>query len=117
MIETASRSSFCSVSMTSENVLEEGAQDLEFLHGADQFLEVFQPARRVGRAVVLPHGGVAALVEDLLGEFVRGSSRRSCQRAKFSTTSRSAARGFGFISSVWTISRAAASIGMSRARA
>ena len=42
---------------------------VEFLQRLDQFLEVFQPARRLGRFVVLPHGGIAGLVEDPLGQF------------------------------------------------
>ena len=50
------------------DMLEEGAQRLVFLHGADQLLQVFEPARRLGRAVVLPHLGVAALLQDDLGE-------------------------------------------------
>ena len=50
------------------DMLEEGAQRLVFLHRADQLLQVFEPAGRFGRAVVLPHLGVAALLQDDLGE-------------------------------------------------
>ncbi len=51
---------------------------LVFLHGADELLEVFEPARRLGGAVVLPHVGVAGLFEDRLGELGvrRGFERR-----------------------------------------
>ncbi len=58
-------------------MLEEGAQQFVLLHGADQLLQVLQPARRFDRAVVLPHVGVAALLQDGLGEF---GVRRGFQR-------------------------------------
>ena len=51
------------------DMFEEGAQRLVLLHGADQLFQVFQPARRFGRTVGLPHLRVAGLVEDFLGEF------------------------------------------------
>ncbi|MGY4597607.1 hypothetical protein ACVWXL_005353 [Bradyrhizobium sp. GM22.5] len=55
--------------MCSKNPL----QVLELLHRAHQLLEVFEPTRGVRRTVLLPHLGVAALVEHDLGELgVRG---------------------------------------------
>ncbi len=50
------------------DVLEEAGEALELVHGAHQLLEVLQPAGGVGRAVLLPHLGVAALVEHDLGQ-------------------------------------------------
>ena len=50
------------------DVLEEAGEVLEFLHRAHQLLEVFQPAGGVGAAVLLPHLGVAGLVEHDLGQ-------------------------------------------------
>ncbi len=50
------------------DVLQEGGQRIELLHGADQLLEVLQPARRIGRAVGLQHVGVAGFLEDDLGK-------------------------------------------------
>ena len=50
------------------DVLEEALQVLEFLHGAHQLLEVFQPAGGVGGAVLLPHLGVAGFIEHDFGE-------------------------------------------------
>ena len=50
------------------DVLEEALQVLEFLHGAHQLLEVFQAAGGVGRAVLLPHVGVAGFIEHDFGE-------------------------------------------------
>ena len=52
------------------DVLEERLQIRELLHGAHELLEVFKPPRGVGRAVGLPHGGVAGFVEHDLGELV-----------------------------------------------
>ena len=52
------------------DVLEKTLQVLELLHGAHQLFEVFQAAGGVGGAVLLPHLGVAALVEHDLGELV-----------------------------------------------
>ncbi len=52
------------------DVFEEARQVLELLHGADQLLEVFQAAGGVGAFVLLPHLGVAALVEHDLGQLV-----------------------------------------------
>ena len=50
------------------DVLEEAAEVLELLHRAHELLQVFEPAGGVGRAVLLPHLGVAGLVEHDLGE-------------------------------------------------
>ena len=50
------------------DVFEEALQVFEFLHRADQLLEVFQAAGGVGGAVLLPHLGVAGFVEHDLGE-------------------------------------------------
>ena len=50
------------------DMLQEALEVLEFLQRLDQFAQVLQPARRVGRLVGLPHGGVAALVEDAPGD-------------------------------------------------
>ena len=51
------------------DVLEEAGEVLEILHRAHQLLEVFQAAGGVGALVVLPHRGVAALVEHDFGQF------------------------------------------------
>ncbi len=50
------------------DMFEKPLQVLEFFHRADQFLEVVEPARGVRRTVLLPHLGIAALVEHDLGE-------------------------------------------------
>ena len=50
------------------DVFEEARQVLELLHGAHQLLEVLQAAGGVGALVVLPHLGVAGLVEHDLGQ-------------------------------------------------
>ena len=50
------------------DVLEESGEVLELLHGADQLFQVLQPAGGVGAAILLPHLGVAALVEHDLGQ-------------------------------------------------
>ena len=50
------------------DVFEEPLQVLELLHRAHQLLQVFQPAGGVGRAVLLPHLGIAALVEHDFGQ-------------------------------------------------
>ena len=51
------------------DVLEKSAKIGEFLHRADEFLEVFQSGLRLRPFISLPHGGVAALVEDQFGKF------------------------------------------------
>jgi hypothetical protein len=50
------------------NMLEEGLQVREFLHGPDQFLEVFEPPRGIRRALLLPHVGVAGFLQHGLGD-------------------------------------------------
>ena len=52
------------------DMLEKAGEVLEFLHGDDQLLEVFEPAGRLGRLVVLPHLGIAGLVQDEFGQLV-----------------------------------------------
>jgi hypothetical protein len=54
------------------HVLEEGAHGFETGNGLDQFLQVLEPGRRVGGAVVLPHLGVAGFLKDGFGELVAG---------------------------------------------
>lgn len=49
-------------------MFEEALQILELFQRLDQFLEVFQPPRRLGRLVLLPHAGVAGFVGDRLGQ-------------------------------------------------
>src|SRR5271166_3433266 len=41
------------------DVLEEACKILEFLHGANELLEVFQAAGSISAAILLPHLGVA----------------------------------------------------------
>ena len=50
------------------DVFEEALQVLELLHRAHELLEVFEAAGGVGGAVLLPHLGVAGLVEHDLGQ-------------------------------------------------
>ena len=51
------------------DMLEEALQVLELLHRTHQLLEVIEPAGGVGGAVLLPHLGIAALVEHDFGQF------------------------------------------------
>jgi hypothetical protein len=46
--------------------------DSKARNGLDQLFQVFEPGRRVGGAVVLPHLGVAGFLEDGFGELVAG---------------------------------------------
>ena len=50
------------------DVFEKAAQVLELVHRANELFQVLQPAGGVGGAVLLPHLGVAALVQDDLGQ-------------------------------------------------
>ena len=50
------------------DMFEKPLQVLEALQRLDQFLEVLEPSRRLGRFVVLPHGRVARLIKDDLGK-------------------------------------------------
>ena len=68
MIETASRALALVGVHHQRDVLEEARQVLELLHRADELLQVLQPSGGVGRAVLLPHLGVAGFVEHDLGE-------------------------------------------------
>ena len=61
------------------DVLEKTLQVLELLHRAHEFLQVIQPARGVGRAVLLPHLGIAALVEHDFGELRMRQSPRAAR--------------------------------------
>ncbi len=51
------------------DVLEKALQVFEFLHRAHQLFEVFEAPGGIGGAILLPHLGIAALVEHDLGEF------------------------------------------------
>ncbi len=83
------------------DVLEKTGEVLELLHGADQLLEVFQPAGGVGRAVLLPHLGVAGFVEHDLGELGVGERiLHAAPAVEAATRSRSALRALGLSSSV-----------------
>ena len=44
-------------------------QVFELLQRFDQFFQVFQPTGGLGRFVILPHGGIAAFIQDNLGQF------------------------------------------------
>ena len=81
---TRSPSAFSSFSITSDDVIEEARQRLEIGQRADQFLQVLQPPRRLGRLVLLPHLRVAALVEHGGDRDARGRRAASIarQRAK-----------------------------------
>ena len=97
------------------DVLEKTLQVLELLHGADQLLEVFQAAGGVGGAVLLPHLGVAAFVEDDLGELVVRQHVALLAPAVDGLDERAQApRGFGFSSSVAIMARTASVSGMRR---
>ena len=52
------------------DVLEEAGEVLELFHRADEFLEVFEPPGGIGRTVLLPHIGVAGLLENGFGQLV-----------------------------------------------
>ena len=56
------------------DVLEEAGEILELLHRADQLFEVFETPGGIGAAVLLPHLGIAALVEHDLGELGVGQN-------------------------------------------
>ena len=50
-------------------MLQKPLQILELFQGFDQFLEVFQPPRCLGRFILLPHAGIAGFVQNHLGQF------------------------------------------------
>ena len=63
----------CSLaSMTRAMCSRKPGQVLERLHRAHEFLEVVEPAGGFGRAVLLPHLGVAGFLQDQLGELLVG---------------------------------------------
>ena len=105
--------------MTSATCSRKAAQRLVILHRADEFLEVFQPARRFGGTVGLPHVGVAAFLEDLLGKLGVGLAveRGGPAVEQFHHLAQRVERTLGFSSSVSTSMREAASIGTRAARA
>ena len=49
-------------------MLEETGEVLELLHGADELFQILEPSGGIGRAVPLPHVGVAGFVEHHLRE-------------------------------------------------
>ena len=51
------------------DMLEETLQVLELLHRTDELLQVVEPPGGISRAVLLPHLGIAALVEHDFGQF------------------------------------------------
>mmetsp|Transcript_29177 Transcript_29177/g.56349 ORF Transcript_29177/g.56349 Transcript_29177/m.56349 type:complete len:659 (+) Transcript_29177:738-2714(+) len=59
------------------HVFEEPLQVFKPFQGLDQFLEVLQTPRCFGRLVVLPMGGVATFIQDDLGQFHMGQTRRA----------------------------------------
>ena len=63
-------------------MFEERAEVFVFLHRADEFGQVFQPAGGLGRFLRLPHRGVAALVEDLPRELGVGQLARHAAPAR-----------------------------------
>ena len=50
-------------------MLQEALQVFESFQRFDQFLQIFQPPRRFGCFVILPHRGIAAFVQNDLGQF------------------------------------------------
>ena len=58
------------------DVFQKTLQVFELLQRFDQFLEILQTPRRFGRFVVLPMGGVAAFVQNNLGQFDMAQVRR-----------------------------------------
>ncbi len=66
------------------DVFEEALQVVEAFQRLDQFLQVLQSPRRLGCLVLLPHGRVAAFVQNGLGQpdvAFLGFSAASCQRS------------------------------------
>ena len=94
MIDTLSSPVVRLVVHDERDVFEEALQVLELLERLDQFLEVLEPPRRLGRLVVLPHRRVARLVEDALGQLdmaLPPVAHGRCQRSMPSTSTRSSA--------------------------
>ena len=110
MIETFSSAGALLAGIHDErDMLEEARHVLEVLHRAHEFLEVLEPAGGLGRAVLLPHLGVARFLEDQLGELLVGErlGLMPAQRPNAAMRSRRVWRGFGFSSSVSDSTRAA----------
>ena len=71
------------------DVLQEAAEVRELLHGADEFLQVLEAAGGLGRAVLLPHLGVAGFLQHRSGELACVMRLdRPAQRAKAAVRSR-----------------------------
>ncbi len=70
-------------------MLQEPLQVLEVLQRLDQFLQVLQPPRRLGRLVVLPHRGIAGFLQDHLGQFDMADPRPAGGRRSFDLDHRS----------------------------
>ena len=79
------------------DVLEEGGEVRELLHGAHELLEVLEPPGGVGRLLLLPHLGVAGFLQDGLGQLVMrlASPPAARQRSKSSPRGRAAPSGRG----------------------
>ena len=95
-------------------MFEKGAEIGEFLHRADELLQIFEPSRGLRRAVLAPHIGIAGFLQNQLGQFVMrllldqaGPAREIVEQRRAAS-----ARGFGFNSSVSTRKRAACISGM-----
>ena len=54
------------------DMFEKPLQIVEFFQRLDQFLQILQPPRRLGRLVVQPHLGIARFLQDRLGQFDMG---------------------------------------------
>ena len=57
------------ISITSETCSRKACERVERFHGADEFLEVVQPARRLRRFVGLQHVGIAAFIQHHFRQF------------------------------------------------
>ena len=58
------------------DMLEKAREALELVERVDQLLQVLEPARRLGRAVLLPHPHIARFLEHGLGQRARRHARR-----------------------------------------
>ena len=98
------------------DMLQEAAEQFVLGDVVDELLEVLEPPRRLGRAVELPHLGVAGFLQDHFGEIDVAASCRSppTSGAKLFRRSESACRCLAFSSSVSTSSPTAAISGMLR---
>ena len=91
------------------DMFEKARHVFKFAHGADELLQVFQPAFGFGALVVLPHFGVARFIQNHFGDIrVRKTLQRAWrQRPKLSMSRRSAVRVLLGSSSVSVSSSAA----------